>query len=340
MAVSLPMTTPESIRDLAGQRLMLGFDGTEFNPDLAHIIQDLRAGGIILFSRNVESPDQVRQLCRSCQTAAAECNLPPLFIAVDQEGGTVERLKEGFTRFPGNRYITTAEEARRVARITAGELADVGINMNYAPVLDVVETTPDSIMRERAFPGDARRVAKLGTAMIETYQSEGIMAVAKHFPGIGRTVLDSHFHLPTLDIDPEVLAESDMIPFTAAIKAGVSGIMLSHIFYPRLDDKWQASLSVSIARRLLRDRIGYKGLIMTDDLDMKAIDHDMPTCIRQILDAQVDLALICHRGPNIDVAAAHLRRLIGSDENLENFARQAHDRILRTKRAFLDNAAG
>ena len=321
--------------EMAGQRLMLGFDGIDLNDDLRHMIRDLGAGGLILFKRNIETPDQVKALCESCRAYAASCGLPPLFIAMDQEGGTVARLREPFTLFKGNPYIETLEEARHFAAVTAWELKSIGVNMNFAPVLDVAGDNGNSIMKDRAFKGTPERVAFLGAEVIRTFQNNGILAVAKHFPGIGRTVKDSHFFLPVLDMDLPVLETSDLIPFMAAKDEGVSGIMLSHILYPKLDEKWPASLSPFIAKDLLRGSMGYEGLVMTDDLDMKAIEKDIEICIRQILSSGIDMALICHKGPNIDKAYHEIRRLLREDEALSALGKKSIDRILRVKRKYL-----
>ncbi|WP_299982343.1 beta-N-acetylhexosaminidase [Desulfobacula sp.] len=322
---------------MAGQRLMLGFDGIELNEDLKHIIGDIKACGIILFKRNIETPEQVTSLCEACQDYARLCGIPPLFIAVDQEGGTVARFKEPFTVFRGNPFIESVQDARNFASITADELKQVGINMNFAPVLDIVPEGVDSIMKDRVFKGGAEQVSTLGMKVIHTLQENGIMAVAKHFPGIGRTLKDSHFRLPVLDIDLETLRQSDMIPFVAAKNEGVSGIMLSHISYPQLDSLWQASLSPFIGNGLLRSQMGYDGLVMTDDLDMKAIQHDMKTCIRQVLKSGIDMALICHKGPDIDKASHEIISLLNEDETLYGMGEKSVERILRIKKKYLQN---
>jgi beta-N-acetylhexosaminidase len=163
------------------------------------------------------------------------------------------------------------------------------------------------------------------------------MAVAKHFPGIGRTIKDSHFHLPVLNHDLKTLEQSDILPFKDAIKNNVSGIMLSHISYPKLDNKWQASLSPAIAKDLLRNQIGFNGLVMTDDLDMKAIKHDMKTCICQILKSDIDIALICHKGPDIDTAFNEIIKLINQNENFYRACEQSIQRILKYKKKYLSD---
>ncbi|MCG8548789.1 MAG: beta-N-acetylhexosaminidase [Desulfobacterales bacterium] len=325
----------QSLSDMAGQRLMLGFDGQTLNDELKHLIKEYRTGGIILFRPNIESPDQLRRLCTDARNYALDQGLPDLFVAVDQEGGQVARLRKPFTEFPGNPHMANLEDAREFARITASELSDMGINMNMAPVMDVAPPNVDSIMKDRVFTGNENRVAEMGTAVIRGLQKGGIMAVAKHFPGIGRTVKDSHFFLPELEAEPSDLKQTDLVPFEAAAKARVSGMMLSHIMYTRLDPDWQASLSKTIAYDLLRADMGYQGLVMTDDLDMKAISHDMETCIYRILVAQIDIALVCHAGPNIAEARDAVMRYLEKDSELFESGRTSVKRILAAKQKFL-----
>lgn len=333
---SIMYTESELKTFLAGQRLMLGFDGMEFNEDLRHLIEDIRAGGIILFKNNIDSPSQVERLIQDCQECASKCGLPPLFVAVDQEGGTVARLKRPFTQFDGNPFIKTREQAVEFAEITARELKQAGFNMNLAPVLDWMPDGVNSIMKNRVFKGDVHQVSALGMQVIDTLQEKGIMAVAKHFPGIGRTVKDSHLHLPVLDIDLDTLMQTDIIPFKEAVSHDVAGVMLSHISYSQLDDRWQASLSVNIAGDLLRSNLGYQGLVMTDDLDMKAIQMDIKTCVQRILKADIDLALICHKGPNTDIAWQEISRLLAMDEQLYQKGKVCLARILKLKNKYIN----
>jgi len=327
-----------SNEQIAGQRLMAGFDGTRLNDDLIFLIDTLKVGGIILFSRNLTSPDQIKDLCMSVQEYAIKCSQPPLFISIDQEGGQVARLKEPFTRFSGNPYMKDEEDARHFAEITASELKNVGINMNMAPVLDVAFDNKKSIMKDRSFGNDPKWVSRLGVTLIERLQRNGIMAVAKHFPGIGRTVLDSHLEMPPLDADLQTLESSDLRPFYEAIKHDVAGIMLSHILYSKIDIKWPASLSTIIAKDLLRDNMGFDGIIMTDDLDMGAIksNYDIKTVIKQILLVDIDIALICHKGPNIEIAYEKILKEFKDSKNIKAKGKESVKRILRTKEKFLN----
>ncbi len=302
------MTPTPSPEQVAGQRLMVGFDGQALTEDLKFLIRELQVGGIILFAPNIENAAQVGALCRSARECAAAAGLPPLLIAVDQEGGPVARLRPpDFTQFPGNPSIKDAAAARHFARTTAAELKSVGINMNMAPVMDVAPKQIRSIMADRVFGHDPQWVADMGTVVIREMQAAGVMAVAKHFPGIGRTDLDSHQDLPVMAADPADLEGFDLIPFAAAIAADVSGMMLSHIRYDGIDPVWPASLSPAIVRDLLRARMGYDGVVMTDDLDMGAIRkyYNVSDAVDQVLAADIDIALICHRSP--DYEAIHAR---------------------------------
>ena len=322
---------------IAGQRLMVGFDGTTFNDDLRYLIDTLYIGGLVLFKRNIETPEQIQTLCFRIREFASSCGRPPLFIAVDQEGGKVARLPAPFTRFPGNPYIKTPADAVAFAETTARELASVGINMDLAPVMDVAPVEIDSIMKDRAFGSDPAEVAQLGCVVIETLQAAKIMAVAKHFPGIGRTTLDSHIDRPTFHTEPGELQSFDLIPFEAAVSSNVSGVMLSHILYDGIDPQWPASLSVEIAKKLLREQMGYNGLVMTDDLDMGAIRryYDIQTVVDRILCAEIDLALICHKGPDIRAAWEIIRNRM-EDEAIREKSMQSLHRIIRCKQDYLD----
>ncbi len=324
-----------SDRVLAGQRLMAGFDGTCLNDDLKHLIRDLCAGGIILFSRNLDGPDEIRDLCRSAMDYAAECGLPPLFIAIDQEGGQVARLKEPFTIFPGNPSIEDLQAAVRFAEITACELKYVGINMNFAPVLDVSGGTQNSIMAQRTFPGGPETVGRLGRAVIETLQANGILAVGKHFPGIGRTTFDSHVDQPVLETGPDDLERLDLPPFREAIAGGVSGIMLSHIRYTGVDKDVPASMSRVIAHDLLRKKMGFNGLVMTDDLDMGAVTrhYRLENVIDAVDGAGIDIVLVCHAGPARQRAVDRFLELLQSSDKHREQAMRSVERIMRTKAA-------
>ena len=320
-----------------GQRMVIGFEGQSLNRELKNIIADLEVGGVILFSPNLESPAQIAELCHSIQEYAGRLGLPPMLIAIDQEGGVVRRLRPPFTQFEGNPAMTGEKDAADFALVTATELGSVGINMNMAPVLDVVPDGLEGVMRQRVFRGNPQKVARMGAVVIERMQAEGIMAVAKHFPGIGRTTLDSHLDLPRLDIPLEVLWRSDLVPFAEAVRQNVAGIMLSHVIYNAIDARWPASLSAEIAGGLLRNQMGYQGVIMTDDLDMGAICKHFPiqVAMEQIARNAIDIALICHQGPAIEQAYLTLEKLVAADSRIRQTHRQCLQRIMDLKARFL-----
>ncbi|MDH3875743.1 MAG: beta-N-acetylhexosaminidase [Desulfobacteraceae bacterium] len=333
--------TDFSDKQMAGQRLIVGFEGTELNAELEFLIDTLKVGGIILFSINLVDPGQIKDLSFSMQSYARSCDQPPLLIAIDQEGGQVARLKEPFTQFPGNSKMKGPEDAIFFARTTAKELLEVGINMNMAPVLDVAPEGINSVMAERAFGPDPDWVSEQGRVVIEHLQAENMMAVAKHFPGIGRTVLDSHFELPDLDIDVDAMQGFDLFPFKTAISHDVAGIMLSHIRYTGIDPDWPASLSRIIADDLLRKEMRYDGVVMTDDLDMGAIakHYDLKTAIQQILSADIDMTLICHAGPNIENAFKEILEVQGRSQSMKAKGMKSLKRIMRLKSRYLLNLA-
>lgn len=326
-----------SLEQCAGQRLMVGFEGTGLNDELRFLIDTIKVGGIILFAQNLSNPEQIKHLCSSAQEYARSHRQPPLFIAIDQEGGKVARLKKPFPQFPGNPTMESVEDARHFALVTAAELKKIGINMNLAPVMDVAPKGVNSVMAERVFGHDPQRVSDLGATVIQFLQKNKIISVAKHFPGIGRTTLDSHQDMPALGIDLNVMQATDLKPFAAAIKHDVTGIMLSHILYKKLDPDWPASLSSQIAQDLLRIHMGFEGLVMTDDLDMGAIKkhYDIKTVVRQILAARIDIALICHRGPDIENAFGEILHAMDGSPSIRSEENESLQRIMRLKRKYL-----
>lgn len=321
---------------MAGQLLMFGFDGTKFNSDIRFLIQKLKIGGFILFKRNIESSGQVHDLCMAMQESARSAGLPPLFIAVDQEGGTVARLKSpAFDEYPGVSEIESLDEAERITDEMSEILKNMGFNMNMSPVLDIAFDPETSIMKKRAYSNSPDKVSEFGSTVIRTFQKNGIMAVAKHFPGIGRTTLDSHLTLPVLETERDIMEKNDLVPFRKAIEEDVSGIMLSHVLYNDIDPDWPASLSEKIGVNMLRNKMGFKGLSLTDDLDMKAIRFDIQTCISRILKSSIDITLICSRNPNQENALDEILRLCRNDRNFSESGLKSVNRILMNKNRFV-----
>ncbi|MDY6952118.1 MAG: beta-N-acetylhexosaminidase [Thermodesulfobacteriota bacterium] len=306
---------------LAGQSLMVGFEGQALDHDLRSMIGELHVGGLILFKRNIHDPEGLGELCAALQSFSVERGHPPLMISVDQEGGSVARLGPPFTVFPGNRAMGrtgSPDTARTFGATTARELKGAGITMNLAPVLDVMEEGGDCpVMGDRVFGDDPELVAALGSVVIETLQRGGIAATAKHFPGMGGAVADPHRDVSRIHTEREVLESRDLVPFRAAIQRGVEAVMLSHVVYDTLDPHWPAGLSSIIAKDLLRETMGFHGVTITDDLDMGAIDthFDVETVVQRICEADIDIALICRDRAKIEaVYGALLRAIKASSE--------------------------
>jgi beta-N-acetylhexosaminidase len=231
-------------------------------------------GGVVLFAHNVRSPEQLVELTAEIRAAATN----PVVISIDQEGGHIVRVGEPLTRLPSPMAIGAtgdARLARAVARASAAELAACGIDVALAPVLDVAADRHAAVVGARAYGDDPVLVARLGAAAIRGYLEGGVLPVAKHFPGHGRTAVDSHLALPVLAPDPDALDGVDLVPFRAAVGAGVPALMTAHVVHGELDMVHPASLSAATSR-LARERLGFDGLIVTDAIVMDAVARQLP----------------------------------------------------------------
>src|SRR6187431_3519130 len=265
----MPLATRRDI----GQYLIGSMPGTSLPVELRSLAREFDLGGVILFSRNIEAPEQVAELAADSELLG---RTTPAWVSVDQEGGRVARLKEPFTKWPPMATLGRAGKeaealAERFAKALADELLAVGITLDYAPVLDIHTNPKNPVIGDRALAGRAEDVARLGEAIIRTMQAEGIAACGKHFPGHGDTSTDSHFELPLVEHPPDRLRGVEFLPFKAAIDAGVATIMTAHVLVPSLDERRPASLSRHVVYDLLREELHYDGVILSDDLEMKAI---------------------------------------------------------------------
>jgi beta-N-acetylhexosaminidase len=301
-----------------GQLFMVGFEGTKVTPELAAWMGTYGWGGVILFGRNVESPAQLLALTQGLQTARRRGSTP-LLIAVDQEGGRVARLKVPFTTFPSAARVgQTASEplAHEVGQMLGRELRAVGINMDMAPVLDVLTNPANTVIGDRAFGSDPQGVSRIGVAFMSGLHTAGILAVAKHFPGHGDTWLDSHIALPLSERTEAQLRACELLPFQEAIRAGLQAIMTAHVIFNAWDADQPATVSSSILSHILRAEMGFPGVIVSDDLGMAAISETMPweEVPLQAIRAGVDLLLICHQRQRQEQAYASVLRAIERGE--------------------------
>jgi beta-N-acetylhexosaminidase len=286
------------VRERLGELLMIGFMGQEMSAALAAHIRDLQPAGLIFFSRNISTPEQLAQLTHDIQTLALQELGRPLLLAVDQEGGSVARMGPPFAQIPDavNLGRSGCESVRHYSQLTAREMFQVGLNLNLAPVLDVNTSDAAGVMTQ------------CGIAAISATQDENIMATAKHFPGLGRAHSDPHHDLPVVSADKEELERIDLPPFSAAIQADVACVMTSHTLYPALDPENPGTFSPTILRNLLRAQLGFDGapiaalqagadlLLVCNDLEKMHLTADvvLDGLNRGLLDPQ-DLALSLNR---------------------------------------------
>jgi beta-N-acetylhexosaminidase len=283
-----------------GSLIMAGFPGLEAPPDFLERVRTGRVGGAVLFGRNVESPAQVKALTTSLQDAARAGGQPPLLIGIDHEGGNVQRLRTGVTRLPSQMAVASSgrlDLAADLYRQAARELRAMGINMNFAPVLDVNNNPSNPVIGTRAFSHRPEEVVRFGIAAIQAWQEGGVIACGKHFPGHGDTAEDSHLTLPLVPHDRDRLDAVELLPFREAIAAGLRAIMTAHVQFPAIEPNGlPATLSRRVLTGLMREELGFSGIIATDSLEMQAIQKTAGTvagAVAAVL-AGADLCLISH----------------------------------------------
>ena len=256
-----------------GQLLMVGFDGLEAPPYILDWLARGWVGGVYLFARNIESPSQVKALTDSCHNAAAQ----PILIGIDQEGGAVSRLGDGFTQSPGAMALAASgsvDLARQVARVQGVEMAALGINWNFAPVADVADNHINPSVGTRSFGADAGLVADFAAAQVAGFQSAGVAATVKHFPGLGKSIIDTHLAPSRITHQLDDLRVADLLPFRRAMDADVACVMTTHVRFDALDDRRPATLSPRIITGLLRGEMAYAGVVCSDCMEMRAITDE------------------------------------------------------------------
>lgn len=296
-----------SLHEKIGRMLLVGFEGLKAPQYILDWLAEGRIGGIILFARNVESPRQLADLVRSLQQAAKH----PLLISIDQEGGIVARLRDGFSESPGAMALGAAgseELAERVAHILGTELRALGINFNLAPVVDLGHDSSNPVIGTRTLGAEADSVSRLAVAQVRGFQSAGVGACAKHFPGHGYTPTDSHVSLPVVSGSLDFLWAHDLVPFRATVEAGIASVMISHVKFEELDPDYPSTLSPTIITGLLREEIGFDGLIVTDCMEMQAITQNYGAGESAVLAALagVDAMFFSHTRENQEAAFAAL----------------------------------
>jgi beta-N-acetylhexosaminidase len=304
------------LKKLIGSLCIFGFEGKTVPNFIKQAVSEWNLGGVILFKRNIESKEQLIGLISELRSLQ---NDTPLFISVDHEGGRVFRLPPPFTAIPTAREIgkefikkelppplrgggqgegerdVKDNIAFQTGALMGRELKEVGFNLNYAPVLDVDTNPVNPIIGDRAFSSDPEIVSQTAFELIRGLRSQGVLPCGKHFPGHGDTSLDSHLELPVVDQPLSRLQEVELAPFRAAIQNGIEMIMTAHVLYPQIDPDFPATVSKKILQGILREDLGYKGVVISDDFLMKAVfdRYGVPEAARLFLDAGGDIPLIC-----------------------------------------------
>jgi beta-N-acetylhexosaminidase len=310
--------------------LCVGFDGTAPSVEVLELVRR-GVAGVILFGRNVESAEQVAELTAALKRAAGR----PLLVSVDQEGGRVARLRaaQGFTELPPMRALgETGDEglAFEVGAMLGGELRAVGIDQDYAPVVDVDTNPANPVIGDRSLGRDPERVGRMGAALARGLQSAGVAACAKHFPGHGDTSQDSHVHLPRLPHSLERLESVELPPFRALARAGVASVMTAHVVFEALDPVRPATLSPPVMQ-LLRGSCGFDGPALSDDLEMQAVAAHFPLeeVVPGAVAAGVDGLLVCHRADVQNRAVDLLRQAVEQGRVSPGRLAEARGRLAR-----------
>ena len=314
-----------------GQMVMIGIQGTKVDDDSLFMLNQYHMGGVILFDRNMKSPEQVKQLTSDLQAQSNE--KVPLFIGIDEEGGDVVRMAEKLTPPPSQKEIGATgdiEQAKTWAIKTAKSLKEMGINVNFAPVADVGSND------KRSYSTDANTVIDFVRAATKGYQQENIIYSLKHFPGIGKGKVDSHVDSSSIDVTKEILMAEDILPFKTIIDENDPNdyfILVSHLKYPALDEEYPASLSSKIMTDLLRNELGYKGIIITDDMEMGAVanHNDFRSIGVNAVKAGADIVLVCHEYEHQQKVYLGLLDAVNSGEISQERIDESVKRIIKVK---------
>ena len=328
-----------TVEEKVGQLLIGGFEGTEIGDQATRLVQEYQVGGLILYGRNIAGAGQLVTLTNGLK--ALNGDGIPLFLSIDQEGGGVDRMPPEVRRTPGAYCVGqtgSVPAAQSYGDVLAAECAAFGLNLDFAPVLDVWSNPGNTVIGQRAFSADARTVAGLGPAAARRMMDQGIFPAVKHFPGHGDTAVDSHVGLPVVDKSPEELEETELIPFRAAIQsAGTDGqvpaVMVAHILLTQLDPERPASLSPAVVTGLLREELGFAGAVLTDDLTMGAVTQSYGLGEAAVLavEAGCDILLVCHGQDSVPAVRTALLEAVASGRITAERLDESVYRILRLK---------
>lgn len=330
----LQLTLEEKI----GQMLFAGISDSTLTESDTKLIEQYKVGGLIFFKNNLHSPNQITTLLNDIKTMN-RINKYPLFLGIDQEGGRISRLPKEITSIPSNFKIAKTNNvsfAYDIGTILGKELSAFGFNLNFAPVLDVNSNPNNPVIGDRSFSDNPKIVSTFGIETMNGLHSQNIISVIKHFPGHGDTDVDSHFALPTIAKTKEQLNELELMPFNAAIATKADMIMIAHILLPKIDTLYPASMSKPIITDLLREEMQFDGVVITDDLTMKAITnhYSIEEAAIQSVQAGADLLLIAHETNNVELTFQALINAVENGELSEERINQSVKRIIKLKEKY------
>jgi beta-N-acetylhexosaminidase len=326
-------TTLADRKRRAGQRLIVGLASKGLNAEERRFVAEVAPAGFILFARNIEEPRQVLELNRELHSLLPD-ERPP-FLSVDQEGGRVLRMKA--TLWPSMRVLGNLDHpqtTRQVARAMADELRAVGFNLDFAPVCDVDSNPKNPVIGDRSFSRSPEKVARHASVFMEGLHERGVVACAKHFPGHGDTSSDSHLTLPVVDKELGELRETELVPFRRVVKEGIGLVMTSHVLFPALDEKWPATLSERVLGGLLREELEYSGVVISDDLEMKAVRarFELDQILERATRSGVDLFCIGRSfEPDLTLSMAAFEHLVRMQEQSPGLETRTKDGVKRVR---------
>ncbi|MEZ4870854.1 MAG: beta-N-acetylhexosaminidase [Bdellovibrionales bacterium] len=324
-----------------GQLMMIGLEGTTLTPDEAEFMVLNNIGGVCLFSRNYESPEQLYGLCQSIQALQPKmADKAPLFIAVDMEGGRVQRFKEPFTVWPPAwklGELGSNSMAFRMGQAMGEELRAVGVNLNFSPCIDVLTNPKNQVIGDRALSDDPNKVTTLASGLVRGFIKANIIPCAKHFPGHGNTLADSHEELPVEETSLETLLKRELVPFKKAFRSRLDMVLVAHILFKNIDPDHPVTFSEKFLKQILREDLRYRGLAITDDLDMKALSanytaEEIPV---KALAAGMDMLLYCNDFSKPPIACEALDKALKDKVLGMNAIDESYNRVMEIKKETL-----
>lgn len=327
-----------SIQEKLGQMVVVGLDGYVIDENTSTLIEKYKVGGFILFKQNVQSPEQLLNLINSLKGANTK-NRIPLFVSVDEEGGRVSRMPSELLRLPTNKAIGLKNNevfSFGIGEVLAKELSSFGFNMNFAPVLDINSNPKNPVIGDRSFGNNPELVSTLGLQTMKGMQAGSVIPVVKHFPGHGDTSVDSHVGLPVVKHDMDSLMSFELIPFKAAINNKADGVMVAHLLMEKIDPEIPASLSPIIITELLREQLGYEGVVITDDMTMGSImkNYEIGDAAVKSVTAGTDIILVCHGFENKLAVMEAMLQAVENKTITEERLNESVYRILKLKEKY------